>query len=84
MDEMKLAEKVGTLLKNLPQKHSREYSQGLTLDENSIIQKLISEDVLTAKIKFYWMRKIFTILLNFFPNTFLIWPIWNGRKLKLI
>jgi len=51
MDETERAKTIGTLLKNLPVKHTREYTQGLTLDENTFLQKLISEDVLTAKIK---------------------------------
>jgi len=51
MDETELAKNFGALLKNLPPKHAREYTQGLTLDENTIIQKLISDDILNVKIK---------------------------------
>lgn len=49
--ETERAKNIGTLLKNLPQKHAREYTQGLTLDENTMLQKLVSEEILTAKIK---------------------------------
>lgn len=50
MDDTERARNVGTLLKNFSSKHTREYAQGLTLDENTILQKLVSEGILTARI----------------------------------
>ena len=47
----KLAKDIGTLVKNLPDLHEREFKQGLTIDQNTVLQKFVSEDLLTVKVQ---------------------------------
>ncbi len=42
---------LGSMLKNMPELHDREYKVGLNLDENTFFQKLVSEELLVKGVR---------------------------------